>query len=238
MTVSATPQPSALVLDQVERTYQSLVPVRALAPTTLRIEPGDLVGVVGRSGSGKSTLLNVLGLLDRPTAGTYRVGGIDTAGLNEIEQTALRSWQFGFLFQDPHLLADRSCCENVELALLYRGSSPGARRLRAVDALEMVGMGDRVDALPGELSGGERQRVAIARALAQSSPVLLCDEPTGNLDRKNSDNVVGLLTTLNATGLTVVIVTHDEAIAAQMRRCFVVSDGVISVRGSTGGLAS
>jgi putative ABC transport system ATP-binding protein len=160
-------------------TYPGVVPVRALRSVSLRFGAGETVAVVGRSGSGKSTLLNVLGLLDRPTEGRYLVRGADTSVLTESGFTALRARQFGFVFQSFHLLADRSAAENAELGLLYRGTRVRERRQAAREALERVGLGHRMGALPGTLSGGERQRVAIARALAQGPRVLLCDEPTG-----------------------------------------------------------
>jgi len=172
-----------LRLDAVEVTYPAAVPVHALRPTTLTIGAGELVAVVGRSGSGKSTLLNVLGLLERPTAGRYTVRGADTGNLSEAALTSLRGLQFGFVFQAHHLLVDRTVRENTELALLYRHTTAAQRRARAIEALERVGMTHRLDALPGTLSGGERQRVTVARALAQRPRVLLCDEPTGALDR-------------------------------------------------------
>jgi putative ABC transport system ATP-binding protein len=217
-------------LDRAAVTYPGAVPVRALRPVALRVAAGQMVAVAGRSGSGKSTLLNVLGLLDRPTQGRYLVRGVDTSLLSESALTALRGREFGFVFQSFHLLADRTAAENAELGLLYRGMSAWQRRAVACDALERVGLGHRLSAMPGTLSGGEQQRVAIARALAQRPRVLLCDEPTGNLDRKNAELVTDLLRDLAAEGLTVITVTHDIHIAAAMPRRLDIDDGVVTER--------
>lgn len=202
----------------------------ALRPTSLEIEKGELIGVVGRSGSGKSTFLNVLGLLDKPTGGKYSIRGIETGLLSEIERTSLRSWHFGFVFQQFHLLSDRTAVENVELGLLYRGVSRRQRRQRALEALDRVGVLHRRNAFPDTLSGGEKQRVAIARAISQSPLVLLCDEPTGNVDQTNSDNIIELLREINRQGVTVVIVTHDQEIASKLPRLITVSDGEVTER--------
>lgn len=217
-----------LVLDQVAVTYPGAVPVKALRPVDVVVRAGELVGIVGPSGSGKSTLLNVLGLLEKPTAGRYLVRGVDPAELSESGRTALRGRQFGFVFQAHHLLADRSARENTELPLLYRRTPPRERREAARDALHRVGLAHRLDARPGTLSGGERQRVNIARALAQRPRVLLCDEPTGALDRANSSAMLELLQALNQEGLTVVIVTHDEQIARRLPRQLRLEDGVVT----------
>jgi len=216
-----------LDLDAVAVTYPGVPPVPALRPTSLQIRAGELVGVVGSSGSGKSTLLNVLGLLEHSTAGVYRVRGVDTAVLTERGRTALRGVQFGFVFQAHHLLADRTARENVELPLLYRKVPARLRRRAAVQALRRVGLGHRLDALPGTLSGGERQRANIARALVQQPRVLLCDEPTGALDSASSEDMVGLLQGLNQDGLTVVVVTHEQWIAARLPRRLRMQDGVV-----------
>jgi putative ABC transport system ATP-binding protein len=221
--------PSAeMELDQVAMTYPGMVPVRALLPVSVRIQSGEMVAVTGRSGSGKSTLLNVLGLLDRPTGGRYLVRGVDTSVLPESGVTSLRASQFGFVFQSFHLLADRTAAENAELGLMYRGIPARHRRQAAAGALHRVGLSHRMTALPRTLSGGERQRVAIARALAQQPRVLLCDEPTGNLDRRNSELIVSLLTGLNAEGLTVLIVTHEQQIAAALPRVLSIDDGKVT----------
>jgi putative ABC transport system ATP-binding protein len=218
---------SELELDRVAVTYPGATPVAALRPLSLRINTGEMVGVVGRSGSGKSTLLNVLGLLDRPTGGHYLVQGLDTGTLPELALTSLRASCFGFVFQAFHLLADRTALENAALGLIYRGEPERTRREVAGWALERVGLSNRLQSLPAALSGGERQRVAIARALAQRPRVLLCDEPTGNLDRQNADQVIELLRGLHGEGLTVLIATHDEQIAASMSRVLSIDDGQV-----------
>jgi len=215
-------------------TYPGPVPVRALRPVSVTFGAGEMVAVVGRSGSGKSTLLNVLGLLDRPTQGRYLVRGVDTSLLGEAGMTSLRAREFGFVFQTFHLLADRTAAENTELGLLYRSMGLWERRAAACDALERVGLGHRLTALPGTLSGGESQRVAIARALAQRPRVLLCDEPTGNLDRRNADVVIDLLAGLASEGLTVVVVTHDTQIAESVPRCLDIDDGEVTEREPAG----
>jgi putative ABC transport system ATP-binding protein len=223
-------RPTEIVLDGAAVTYPGIVPVAALHPVRVQIDAGELIGIVGPSGSGKSTLLNVLGLLEKPSAGRYLVRGADTAGLTESGLTALRGMQFGFVFQAHHLLADRSARENTELPLLYRRTPARQRRAAALEALERVGLADRCDALPGTLSGGERQRVNIARALAQRPRVLLCDEPTGALDSANSWAMIDLLTGLSRDGFTVVIVTHDERIARSLPRQLCLDDGWVSER--------
>jgi putative ABC transport system ATP-binding protein len=219
-----------LALEGAARTYEGVVPVDALRPTTLEVRAGEFVALTGRSGSGKSTLLNILGLLDRPSAGSYRVRGIEVGGLRERELTSLRAAEFGFVFQAFHLLPDRTALENVALGLMYRGICSTDRRELAAVALRRVGLAHREHALPAELSGGERQRVAVARALTQRPTVLLCDEPTGNLDRRNAEGVIGLLSELNASGLTVLIATHDEQLAATLPRVLSVDDGIVSQR--------
>jgi putative ABC transport system ATP-binding protein len=221
----------------VGRTFDGAARVEALRPTDVRIDRGELVAIVGKSGSGKSSLLNILGLLDRPSTGAYCVRGIDTGGLSEVELTSLRLRHFGFVFQQFHLLSDRTVRENTELALLYGGGSRRERRRRADEVLERVGLTHRKDAFPPTLSGGECQRAAIARAVAKPARVLLCDEPTGNLDRSNSDVVIGLLRELNEEGLTVVVVTHDHDIASAMPRCLEMDDGrLIDSKGRRSGI--
>lgn len=222
-----------LNLDDVAVTYSGAVPVEALRAASVSVTAGEIIGVVGRSGSGKSTLLNVLGLLDRPTAGRYLIRGVNTADLPEAALTALRGQEFGFVFQSFHLLADRSVRENAELGLIYQHVPRAERRVRAITALEQVGLGHRLNARPGTLSGGERQRVAIARALATRPEVLLCDEPTGNLDRRTSAAVMELLSKLNKSGLIIIIVTHDHEIASALPRRLVIEDGIV-----TGSLAT
>jgi len=224
-----------LQLDGVQRHYPGSPPVRALCEATFAVQPGELVAVVGRSGSGKSTLLNVLGLLDNPTGGLYRVGGRDVRRLADHARTELRSAFFGFVFQQAFLLPARSAQENVELPLVPARVGPRERRMRAWEMLERVGLGNRRRFLPTTLSGGECQRVALARALVHHPSVLLCDEPTGNLDSRTSDEIVDLLMgTCDSSGMTLMMVTHDLDIAARFRRVLTVSDGYVSGRDDDG----
>jgi putative ABC transport system ATP-binding protein len=212
------------------RTYPGAPPVLALRPADLVIEAGDYVAVTGPSGSGKSTLLHLLGLLDAPTAGTYLLDGLDTSALGDRDRSALRGGRIGFVFQAFHLLPYRTALENVLLAELYN-RTPRAQRLdRAVEALRGVGLGHRLDALPTTLSGGECQRVAIARALVNRPSLLLCDEPTGNLDSRNAATVMELIDELNAAGFTIVVITHDASVASHARRTIAIGDGVLSER--------
>jgi ABC-type lipoprotein export system ATPase subunit len=207
------------------RTYDSIPPVQALRDVDLVIERGDFLAVVGPSGSGKSTLLNVLGCLDRQTAGTYFIDGIDVAALGDRERAALRGQRIGFVFQTFHLLSHRSAVDNVMLAEVYLGRPRTGRRERALAALDRVGLADRADFLPTRLSGGQCQRVAIARAMMGPPSFLLCDEPTGNLDSANTESVLQLFEELGDDGLTLVVVTHDEHVAALARREVGIIDG-------------
>jgi putative ABC transport system ATP-binding protein len=199
-----------------------------LRPTDLHIRAGEYVTITGPSGSGKSTLLNVLGLLDVPTDGSYRINGVETTDLGETGRGAVRGQLFGFVFQAFHLLAGRSAFENVELGMLYGPRSRGDRRRRAEEALDRVGLARRADADPRTLSGGERQRVAIARAVACGPRVLFCDEPTGNLDSENTAGVLALLRELHTDGLVIIVVTHEADVAAQGTRRLRVADGVVT----------
>jgi putative ABC transport system ATP-binding protein len=217
-------------LSGVWRSYETDPPVHALREVDLRVCPGDYLAVVGPSGSGKSTLLNVLGCLDRPTRGTYRLDGIDTATLGDGALTALRGRRIGFVFQAFHLLAHRTVTENVMLAELYSGSARGTRRARALEALEQVGLSHRVDFLPTRLSGGERQRVAIARAIVGGPSLLLADEPTGNLDTRNTDAILRLFDDLRVGGLTLVVITHDEHVSRHAERVVHIVDGELTER--------
>ncbi|MFE4616085.1 ABC transporter ATP-binding protein [Streptomyces sp. NPDC056747] len=209
-------------------TYPGPPPVPALLPCELSVDVGEFVAVVGPSGSGKSTFLNVAGLLDAPTEGTYLLDGIDTAALSDADRTALRGRRIGFVFQAFHLMPHRSATENVMLSMVYSAVPRAERRTRARDALQRVGLAHRFDALPGRLSGGERQRVAIARALAGRPSLLLCDEPTGNLDSGNAETVLALLGELHASGMTVVVITHDRDVAARAGRTVTIRDGILS----------
>ncbi|MFF0477173.1 ABC transporter ATP-binding protein [Streptomyces sp. NPDC004284] len=214
----------------VSLTYPGPPPVTALHPCDLLVRRGEYVTVVGPSGSGKSTFLNIAGLLDRPTGGTYLLDGTDTGALGDSGRTALRGSRIGFVFQAFHLLPHRSALENVMLAMVYNRIARGERRPRAREALDRVGLGHRANALPTRLSGGERQRVAIARALVARPSLLLCDEPTGNLDSATAGSVLALLDELHADGITMVVITHDPAVAARGMRTVAIRDGVLSER--------
>jgi ABC-type lipoprotein export system ATPase subunit len=218
-------------LRRVSRTYGSDPPVHALRGVDLTVERGDAIAIVGPSGSGKSTLLNVVGCLDRPTDGTYLIEGHDTATLGEGELSALRGRLIGFVFQTFNLLAHRTVLENVMLAEVYLGLARGGRRKRAMAALQRVGIEQRADFLPVKLSGGQQQRVAIARALVGSPSLLLCDEPTGNLDSVNSANVLALFQELVDDGMTMLLITHDESVAARMPRRTTITDGRLTEHG-------
>lgn len=217
-----------LELHNIGRQFGDDPPVYALVDVNLRLEAGEWLAITGPSGSGKSTLLNVIGCLDRPTSGDYFFDGIDTAELSDKERAGLRSRRVGFVFQAFHLLPHRTVLENVMLAEVYRKQSAHGRRERALAALERVGLSHRVDFLPTKLSGGERQRVAIARALIGSPSLLLCDEPTGNLDSKSSANILDLFAQLHQQGLTIVVVTHDENVARCAGRRVHMIDGVLT----------
>lgn len=222
------PPPPVVALRQLWRVFPSDPPVEALRSIDLVVGAGDYVAVVGPSGSGKSTLLNILGLLDRPTDGTYHLDGIDTSELSDSERAGLRGRRIGFVFQSFHLLSHRTVEENVMLAELYRGAKRSGRRDRAVAALERVGLGHRLGFLPTRLSGGERQRVAIARAIVGEPSMLLCDEPTGNLDTANTQSVLELFDDLRSNGLTVVIITHDLSVAERAERRVRMVDGELT----------
>jgi ABC-type lipoprotein export system ATPase subunit len=212
-------------LRSISRTYGSDPPVQALRGVDLTIYRGDWVSIVGPSGSGKSTLLNILGCLDRPSAGMYLIDGIDAAELGDAQRAAVRGHSIGFVFQTFHLLAHRTALENVMLAEVYGGGERAGRRERGLAALDRVGMAHRRDFLPTKLSGGEQQRVAIARALVGSPTLLLSDEPTGNLDSANTRSLLALLDTLAGEGLTLVVITHEEDVAEHGRRVVRIVDG-------------
>jgi putative ABC transport system ATP-binding protein len=209
------------------RTFPSTPPVHALSGVDLVVEQGAYVAIAGPSGSGKSTLLNIVGLLDRPTAGTYLLDGIDTAALTDAQRAALRSERIGFVFQSFHLLSHRSAMENVMLGSLYRGIPRRQRRASAIGALDRVALGNRKGFLPTRLSGGERQRVAVARAIAAQPSLLLCDEPTGNLDSANTVAILDLFDELRADGLTIVVITHDDEVARRAQRRVRIVDGML-----------
>jgi putative ABC transport system ATP-binding protein len=218
----------AIVAEQVSRTYElDGVSVEALRGASLRIAATDYVAIVGTSGSGKSTLMHLLGGLDRPTGGTLLIGGRDVSTLGPAEMARLRNETIGFVFQSFHLLARTTARDNVALPLVYRGAGRRERRARAAEMLDRVGLGHRLDHRPNQMSGGEQQRVAIARALVTGPSVLLADEPTGNLDTTTGQSVLGLLESLNADGVAVVLVTHDKDVAARAQRQIVMRDGRI-----------
>ncbi|TKK89805.1 ABC transporter ATP-binding protein [Herbidospora galbida] len=211
------------------RSYQlEGVTVDALRGVDLTIGDGEFAAILGPSGSGKSTLMHLLGCLDRPTSGVLKVGGVDVSTLDDTKLAELRNQMIGFVFQSFHLLARTSALDNVALPLVYRGVAKADRRKRARAALEAVGLAHRLDHRPSQMSGGEQQRVAIARALVGDPQVVLADEPTGNLDTRNGEEVMGLLERLNADqGVAIVLVTHEPEVANRARRQIHVRDGLI-----------
>ncbi len=217
-------------LRNLSKTYDlGEVKVHALVGVSLDIAEGEFVALIGPSGSGKSTLMNTLGCLDRPTTGSYQLAGEEVAGLNPDQLAQVRNRRIGFIFQNFNLLARTTALENVEAPLLYNNSCPrGERKKRATAMLTRVGLGDRLDHRPNQLSGGQQQRVAIARALINRPPILLCDEPTGNLDTRTSREIMAFFRELNETeGLTVILVTHDLEVAKRARRALVLIDGEV-----------
>ena len=227
-------KPGILELENVSRQFGNGTVVQALASVNLHVEPGEWLAVTGPSGAGKSTLLKILGCLDRPSEGRYLFEGVDTAALSDRERAGLRSRRIGFVFQSFHLLPYRSVLENVMLAEVYRQQPRTGRRQRALAAIERVGLGHRAEFSPLKLSGGERQRVAIARALMGEPGLLLCDEPTGNLDSKAAASLLDLFDELNRQGLTLVVVTHDKTVADRASRRVHIMDGRLSELSSGG----
>ncbi len=221
--------PTAVVdIIDLSRTYPGPPEVMALRPCSLSIDRGDYVAITGPSGSGKSTLMSLLGLLDIPTTGRYLLDGIDVAALSDSDRSAIRSRKIGFVFQSFHLLGYRSVIDNVELGLTYQGVKRRERRSRANDILDHVGLLPRRDALCSNLSGGEKQRVAIARTLIRKPALVLCDEPTGNLDTDTGNQILELIGELNSQGLTIIVITHDPEVAARAGQILTIRDGVLS----------
>jgi putative ABC transport system ATP-binding protein len=225
--MTATPPPTVLELDDVTKTYPSEPPVHALRGVSLTIGPGELVGIVGPSGSGKTTLLQLMGTLDRPSSGHVRITGQDIATMTDDEVTYLRATRIGFIFQQFFLAEHSTVLDNVADGLLHAGTPLKQRRERAGDALELVGLAERPHARPTQLSGGQRQRVAIARALVGQPAIVLADEPTGNLDQATGQSILALIDQLHRAGSTIVVITHDHAIAERMSRKVEILDGHI-----------
>ena len=201
--------------------------VRALDHVSLEIKKGELVAIIGQSGSGKSTFMNMLGCLDVPTSGRYYLNGIDVSEMSDNELSEVRNREIGFIFQGFNLIANLNAIENVELPLIYRGIDRKTRHQLAIDSLKLVGLEKRMNHKPSEMSGGQQQRVAIARAIAAQPPVILADEPTGNLDSASSREILEILQKMHKTGRTVILITHDNGIAAQARRVVRIMDGKI-----------
>lgn len=201
--------------------------VRALDGVSLRVDTGDFLAIIGHSGSGKSTLMNILGCLDTPTAGQYRLEGQDVAALPERRLSDIRNRTIGFVFQGFHLIPGLDALENVELPLIYQGMSREKRRRLAKESLERVGLGSRLHHRPAQMSGGQQQRVAIARAIAARPPLILADEPTGNLDSASGQDIMAILRELHREGHTVILITHDNQIAAAAQRLIRIQDGRI-----------
>lgn len=215
-------------IDGLSMIYPGPPEVTALQPCSFSIDRGDYVAVTGPSGSGKTTLLSLLGLLDTPTTGVYELDGVDVARLSDNQRAGVRARRIGFVFQAFHLVGYRTVIDNVELGLLYHGLTRNERRRRALEVVEHVGLASRQHGLCSQLSGGEKQRVAIARTLVREPSLVLCDEPTGNLDSATSDQVLKLIEQLHISGLTVVIITHDESIAERAHHHLSIRDGIVT----------
>ena len=221
-----------MALIEIDNIYKVYFPgeeneVRALAGVSLNIRQGEFVAVLGTSGSGKSTMMNILGCLDVPTHGTYKLGGTMVDQLSDNQLSLIRSRAIGFIFQGYNLVKDLTALENVELPLVYRRIGRPKRRKIAAEALNSVGLGNRLDHLPSEMSGGQQQRVAIARAISTAPPIIMADEPTGNLDTKSSREIMELLQQLNRKGTTIILITHDQGTADYANRIIELRDGKI-----------
>jgi putative ABC transport system ATP-binding protein len=215
-------------LNNITKTYRmGEVDITVLTDVSLSVKQGELIAIMGPSGSGKSTLMNIIGCLDRPTSGVYRFETREISTLSDDELASVRNVKIGFVFQTFNLLPRFSARKNVEVPLIYSGVPASVRRERAIPMLEKVGLADRMDHKPTELSGGQQQRVAIARALVNNPPLLLADEPTGNLDSHSGEEILNILTGLNKHGVTIVIVTHDPGVAARCKRIINLKDGGI-----------
>jgi putative ABC transport system ATP-binding protein len=218
-----------LLLDDVHKLYNpGPLEVHVLKGISLAVEEGDFVAITGSSGGGKSTMLNILGCLDTPTTGRYLINGSDVSRLSGNELARVRNRYLGFVFQGFNLIKRTTALANVELPLVYGGVPVGERRKRALTALELVGLGGRVDHMPNELSGGQQQRVAIARAIATGPAVILADEPTGNLDPESTEDVLDIFAQLNTAGRTILLITHEQEVAARAKRVIVLADGRIA----------
>ena len=221
----------AIELREVSRRYPGSPPVDSLRGVSLRVERGELLAVMGPSGSGKSTLLHVIGTLDRPTEGTVCIDGVDTGRMSDRTLSGFRATRLGFVFQQFYLLDGLSVLDNVAAGLIYRGVDAHTRQRFALDALERVGLERRLHHRPAQLSGGERQRTAIARAVVGRPPIVLADEPTGNLDSASGAGIVELLKDLNGDGTTVIVITHSPQVAGAMQRRVELKDGAIEANG-------
>jgi putative ABC transport system ATP-binding protein len=227
--VTITTTRPVLALEDVRKTYRTgSLEVEALRGVSLDISEGEYVAIMGPSGSGKSTLMHILGCLDVPTSGRYRLAGDDVADMDEAALAEVRNRRIGFVFQQFNLLPSLTAARNVELPLTYAGVSPAERRRRANEALTRVGLADRVEHRPGELSGGQQQRVAVARALVTEPDLILADEPTGNLDSVSADDVLGLMNELYEAGRTLVLITHDLEVASAAGRVIGIRDGLVT----------
>ncbi len=217
---------SVITIKELNKTYKNgSVEVHALKDVNLEIQHGEFIAVMGQSGSGKSTLMNILGCLDRPTSGEYLLEGINIKDQSQDELSLIRNKKIGFVFQAFNLIPRTDVLRNVELPMIYAKQKTSYRRARAIELLEKVGLGDRTHHLPNELSGGQKQRVAIARALANNPPIILADEPTGNLDTQSSDEIMEIFRDLNKEGSSIILVTHEPEIAEYADRVIVFRDG-------------